>query len=85
MANVEVKSLFEQLFKEESLKLMLPGLIGGCLMFFLVKVLRHMAVLPTLLVIFLAGFYSILSLTNTSFEEATNNGWLTKGDVPPPW
>lgn len=61
----------------------LPGLCGGILIYVLVRLLRHMAVLPTCIVILFGVFYVVLWLTNTSVEDATNEGWIRPSDPPP--
>jgi len=65
--------------------LVLPGIVGGVVIFVLVKRIRHMSVLPCCIVFLLVIFYVLLSLTNTSIEESKEFGWISKSDDPPVW
>lgn len=67
-----------------SWKLLLPGLAGGVLMYLAVRRLRHMAVLPTFILLLLLSFHVTLWLTGTSVAEATAAGWIRHMDKAPP-
>jgi SulP family sulfate permease len=67
------------------LALILPGLICGLGIYVAVRKLRHMAVLPTCIVIMIVGFYLVLFATGTSVEEAIDAGWIRRSDPPPSW
>ena len=63
----------------------LPGIMGGILIYVLVRRLRHMAVLPTTIAAIFLTFYAVLYLTKSSVEEATDMGWIPKFDKAPVW
>eukprot|EP00559_Dactyliosolen_fragilissimus_P004110 CAMPEP_0184862336 /NCGR_PEP_ID=MMETSP0580-20130426/6807_1 /TAXON_ID=1118495 /ORGANISM="Dactyliosolen fragilissimus" /LENGTH=736 /DNA_ID=CAMNT_0027360151 /DNA_START=145 /DNA_END=2351 /DNA_ORIENTATION=+ len=87
MAKVHVKSVLEwnKFFQPESFTLLLPGLLGGITIFCLVKKLKHMAVLPSLIIAMILTFYAVLKLNGISLEEARNGGWFNEADPPPVW
>jgi SulP family sulfate permease len=64
---------------------LLPGIMGGMLIYVLVRRLRHMAVLPTCIAVIFLTFYIALHATGTSVEDATDMGWIPKTDAPPVW
>lgn len=63
----------------------LPGLLGGVLIYLAVSKLRHMAALPASIVLEIVLFYCVLWATGTSVQEATENGWIRPMDQPPAW
>jgi sulfate permease, SulP family len=63
----------------------LPGLIGGILIYILVRTSRHMMVLPLCITSILLAFYLALYFTNTSISEVTVDGWIRQSNPPPPW
>ncbi len=87
MASVDVTGLSQwyKFFDSEALMLLTPGLIGGCAIYFSVRTFRHMAVLPSCIVILLAIFYGTLWATDTTLKEATENGWINETVESPSW
>ena len=69
----------------ENLVHILPGVFGGVFIYFSVRVLRHVAVLPTCILILLLMFYTGLSLTGSSIAQATVNGWIREAEPAPVW
>lgn len=69
----------------DNLHFILPGISGGIFIYSLVRLLRHMAVLPTCIVFLLCLFYLVLWLRGISVEEATAQGWITKTGPSPVW
>ena len=64
---------------------LLPGVLGGLFIYFSVRRLRHMAVLPSCIILLLCIFYNALSVSGTTVEEATRMGWIRSMERPPPW
>jgi len=60
--------------------LILPGVLGGCLLYASVRTFRHMAVLPCGIMILLALFYIIIYLRGASIQDVTNQGWIRQTD-----
>lgn len=69
----------------ENLHFILPGICGGIFIYSLVRLLRHMAVLPTCIAFLFCLFYFVLWLRGISVEEATTQGWIAKTEPPPVW
>lgn len=69
----------------ERLMYITPGIAGGTLIYVSVRKLRHVAVLPLCISFLLASFYIILTVTGTSIETATDNGWIRKSQHEPLW
>ena len=69
----------------EQWQFVLPGLIGGIFIYTAVRSLRHMAVLPTCIILLLVIFYVMLWTTGTTVKEATEYGWIRAMDPPPVW
>lgn len=69
----------------DNIMFLLPGIMGGVLIYVLVRRLRHMVVLPTCIAVILTTFYVVLFATSSSVEEATEMGWIPKTDAPPVW
>lgn len=69
----------------DNIEFVLPGIMGGILIYVLVRRLRHMAVLPTAIAVLLLTFYAVLFLTKSSVEEATDAGWIPKVPPAPVW
>jgi MFS superfamily sulfate permease-like transporter len=80
MAEVDVSSLTEwwKFMDVDALVLMTPGVIGGCVIYYSVRTFRHMAVLPTCIVMLMVMFYAALRATGTSVRDATEYGWINK-------
>ena len=72
-------------FEGRSSILVTPGLIGGFGIVFLVKKLKHMAVLPLSVAFLLSSFYASLVMTGTSLESSKEMGWINRADDPPIW
>ena len=79
------ESLWQQLWQDDQYKRVLPGLLGGLFIYGSVRRLRHMAVLPSCILLLLAIFYACLWWTQTSLEQATEQGWIRPMDPPPAW
>jgi len=69
----------------DKMEFLLPGIMGGILIYVLVRKLRHMAVLPTTIAVIFLTFYAVLFLTKSSVEEATDAGWIPKVPPAPVW
>jgi len=69
----------------EKFKYVLPGIAGGTLIYVSVRKFRHVAVLPFCISLLLVIFYTILAITGTSIEDATENGWIRKSEEQPAW
>jgi len=69
----------------ENFHFILPGLLAGIMIYVLTVRIQHMAVLPTCIIILLLIFYTILSVTETSIQDATNSGWIRESNPPPVW
>ena len=80
MASVDVNGLGQwyKFLDGEALMLLLPGVIGGCLIYYSVRTFRHMSVLPSCILMLMVVFYAILWSTNTTIQDATDNGWINK-------
>lgn len=87
MASVDVTGLsqWHKFLDRDALILLTPGVIGGCAIYFSVRTLRHMAVLPSSIIMLMVAFYAILWATGTSVQEATENGWINKSVESPSW
>jgi SulP family sulfate permease len=62
-----------------------PGIIGGIIIYGAVRTIRHMAVLPSCIVLLMLVFYSVLWATSTSVEEATSNRWINESAESQNW
>eukprot|EP00977_Amphora_coffeiformis_P010346 scaffold2418_cov175-Amphora_coffeaeformis.AAC.2 len=60
--------------------LVLPGVVGGCLLYVSVRTCRHMAVLPCGIMILLALFYIIVYIRGVSIQDVTDQGWIRQTD-----
>ncbi|KAL7537523.1 hypothetical protein ACHAXR_007882 [Thalassiosira sp. AJA248-18] len=80
MASVDVTGLAEwyKFFNWTALTFLTPGVLGGCTIYFSVRTFRHMAVLPSCIVMLMIAFYGILYATGTSVQEATEIGWINE-------
>ncbi len=64
---------------------LLPGVVGGLFIYVSVRRLRHMAVLPSCILLLLCLFYTALIISGTTVEEATRMGWIRSMERPPSW
>ncbi|KAL7473696.1 hypothetical protein ACHAXS_014188 [Conticribra weissflogii] len=80
MASVDVSGLMEwyKFLDGRALVLMAPGMFGGVFIYFSVRRIRHMAVLPACIGLLLIVFYCALWVTGMSVEEAIENGWINE-------
>lgn len=87
MASVDVTGLGEwyKFLDFNALTLLTPGVLGGCTIYFSVRTFRHMAVLPSCILLLMAVFYCVLFTTGTSVQEATENGWIMETVESPSW
>jgi SulP family sulfate permease len=69
----------------ENILYILPGICGGLFVYFSVRTLRHVAVLPTCIIILLLCFYVGLAVKGSSVEQAAKNGWIRESEAPPVW
>lgn len=69
----------------DKIEFILPGVLGGMFIYSLVRLLRHMAVLPTCIVFLFCLFYLVLWFQDMSVEDATAHGWIAKTEPPPVW
>lgn len=65
--------------------LILPGLFGGFFIYFCVRTFKHVAALPTCIVLLLIAFYLVLLGTGRSVEQATSEGWIRQSEPAPVW
>jgi MFS superfamily sulfate permease-like transporter len=63
----------------------LPGILGGLLIYFAVQRLQHMAVLPTSILLLIVVFYIVLWMSGTTVEEARGDGWIREMKAAPVW
>lgn len=79
MSNVTVTHLSEwKLFLSPlPLLLLMPGLLQGLLIYWLLRTFRSPFVLPICLGCILVTFYAILYLTNTPLDDARTFGWVS--------
>ena len=56
--------------------LILPGIVGGLLIYVMVRIIKHVAVLPVGIIVLLVMFYLALMVSDTSIEDATERGWI---------
>jgi sulfate permease, SulP family len=54
----------------------LPGVLGGAMIYVAIRKVHHMATLPICILLEFILFYIILFLTDTSIEDATAQGWI---------
>lgn len=87
MASVDVTGLAEwyKFLDAGALTLLAPGVIGGCTIYYSVRSFRHMAVLPSCIVIIMVAFYAALWATGTTVREATDAGWINQTADSPSW
>jgi len=87
MTSTDVTGLGEwyKFMNGRALILLAPGVMGGCAIYFSVRAFRHMAVLPSCIMMLMVVFYATLWATGTSVEEATDNGWINKAKESPSW
>ena len=63
----------------------IPGVIGGIVIYSNVRVFRHVAVLPMCIILLLMSFYLGLAVKGTSIQQATENGWIRQSEPAPVW
>ena len=87
MAKLDVTGLAQwyKFLDSDALMLLAPGVIGGCTIYFSARIFRHMAVLPSCIIMLMVVFYALLWATGTSVQEATENGWITESVVAVPF
>ena len=69
----------------ENIKYVIPGIIGAIFIYGSVRVFRHVAVLPSCIIVLLVLFYSGLVAFNSSIDQARDNGWIRKSEQAPIW
>ena len=88
MANVQVDGLVDWpkfVSSRETILHLLPGMLGGIVIYVLINRIGHMFVLPGCILSLLGVFYAVLALTGTSVQEAQQRGWVNPSDPPPAW
>eukprot|EP00574_Skeletonema_japonicum_P000337 CAMPEP_0201740820 /NCGR_PEP_ID=MMETSP0593-20130828/46498_1 /ASSEMBLY_ACC=CAM_ASM_000672 /TAXON_ID=267983 /ORGANISM="Skeletonema japonicum, Strain CCMP2506" /LENGTH=286 /DNA_ID=CAMNT_0048235141 /DNA_START=1 /DNA_END=861 /DNA_ORIENTATION=- len=85
MVDVTGLSQWYKFLDPDALKLMAPGVLGGCVIYFSVRTFRHMAVLPSTIAMLMVVFYLTLWATGMSVEEATQLGWINPTVESPSW
>lgn len=87
MAQENVTGLTEwgKFLNQYAILRIVPGIIGGVLIYAAVRTIRHMAVLPSCILLLMILFYSALWITGTSVEDATTNGWINKSAESENW
>jgi len=76
---------FRQITDDGTWSFVLPGILGGILIYGTVRWLRHMAVLPTCILALLVLFYLVVWWTGSSIEKVTEQGWIRAMDEQPHW
>ena len=64
------------------LKLALPGFLCGLSIYFAVRTVKRVAVLPCCMAAVLLGFYGVLLFEGVSVDEAREAGWLPHKEGP---
>jgi SulP family sulfate permease len=87
MARENVTGLNEwnKFFNHYAIIHIIPGVIGGSIIYGSIRTFRHMAVLPACIVLLMVAFYTVLRITGTSVEEATENGWINESTESQNW
>jgi len=87
MSNVQVSGIFQwyKLAKKREILLSLPGLLGGFGIYFSMRTIKHMAVLPLSVALVIISFYFTLEITGMSLDDAKAFGWVNQADAPPVW
>jgi SulP family sulfate permease len=62
-----------------------PGIAGGFFIYFSVRTLKHVAVLPMTIIILLLLFYGSLVVSGSSIAQATRDGWIREAEPAPVW
>ncbi|CAJ1969406.1 unnamed protein product [Cylindrotheca closterium] len=62
-----------------------PGIAGGLFIYYSVRKLKHVAVLPTTILLLFLIFYASLSMSGCTLKEATEDGWIRKAEPSPVW
>lgn len=62
--------------RPEILRLWLPGVVFGGLLFFILRRLRHSLTVPVMLFAAIGLFYLVLAVTGFSLADARTHGWL---------
>jgi SulP family sulfate permease len=70
---------------KEKIMFVLPGVLGGIAIYSSFRVWRHIAVLPTSIIVLLVLFYTGLMATGSSIEQATERGWIMNSEPAPVW
>eukprot|EP00934_Nitzschia_sp_Nitz4_P001552 Nitzschia sp. Nitz4//scaffold26_size159584//101683//103329//NITZ4_002500-RA/size159584-processed-gene-0.80-mRNA-1//-1//CDS//3329545109//1552//frame0 len=65
--------------------LVLPGVLGGLLLYISVQKIQHVVVLPVGMILLLVCFYSALLATDTSIDQAIDSGWIREAESAPIW
>lgn len=78
MAGVQASSIIELIENSDKKNfiLMSPGLILGCLMYYIIHITHSAFVIPISLLSIVLGFYIILWLNGSTIEEAREYGWI---------
>ena len=69
----------------DKLLYVLPGVVSGFIIYLAVRRIKHVAVLPTGILLVIAIFYGALWTSNKTVADATNDEWIRQMDVPPVW
>lgn len=68
-----------------SIVLLTPGLIGGIVIYMLLRTFRSPYVLPCCMTGLLIAFYSIMLLMGANFHDAREFGWIAPLAEPGEW
>mmetsp|Transcript_26501 Transcript_26501/g.39012 ORF Transcript_26501/g.39012 Transcript_26501/m.39012 type:complete len:327 (+) Transcript_26501:1110-2090(+) len=87
MANAEISGLHDwyKFVAPNTLIKVLPGVISGIGIYVFTKVSKHMAVLPTCIIMLLALFYVTLFAMGLSVDDARQAGWINQAGKSPVW
>lgn len=82
MAGVQVTNLtqWNRFMNRDAFVLMLPGLVAGLLMSYLLHKIRSPLTFPLCLLSILAIFFGVMLLSGSSFEDMRNAGWISPLD-----
>ena len=83
--NVTGLNEWYKFMNEDTILRILPGVVGGFFIYGAVRTIRHMAVLPSCIVLLMLVFYTALWATGTSVEEATKTGWINASTESQSW
>jgi len=87
LSGIQVSGILQwyKFMDSTALFLMSPGIIGGLGIYYAVRKIKHMAVLPVSIVLIMMAFYMALKMSGLSLEDAKDIGLMSRADAPPVW